>query len=122
MAITVTERKVGDVVILDLEGKVLIDSCRAVREGVNDVLGRGEKRILLNYERVQLWDQAGWGQVVGSLSQALSEGAQLKLLNPGQKMVAEMWEFHIARVLEWFTDEAEAVSSFKSRRTSERAP
>lgn len=114
MALKATDRKVGEVVILDLEGKVFLDSCRAVENAVNLLLARGEKRILLNYKQVQAWDSAAWGQIILSFTRAGDAGASLKLLCPSEAMVEQMRATGIDKHIEWFSDEEEAISSFKS--------
>jgi anti-anti-sigma regulatory factor len=114
MALRVTERKVADDVILDLEGKVFLDSCRAAEEAVKLLLAKGEKRILLNYRKAQIWDSAGWGQIILSFTRSGKAGAYLKLLSPSDRMLEQMRKIGIDKHIEWFSDEADAVSSFKS--------
>lgn len=111
----ITERRIGDVVILDCEGKVTLgEGTMALREAVRDQLHKGNQNIILNLANISYIDSSGIGEFVGSQISVCNEGGRIVLLNPIPKIVEI---FVIIKLKECFTiyhDEAEAVASFSA--------
>ena len=61
----IVERQVGDVIILDLHGKILIgEGDDALRDAVTKLVDGGKTKILLNLADVPYVDSAGLGEIV----------------------------------------------------------
>src|SRR5215467_2018349 len=74
-------RQVADVSIVDLSGRITLgDGTKSLRETVQQLLGDGQMRILLNLGEVASIDSAGIGELVAALISARNRGAELKLL------------------------------------------
>ena len=110
-----TERRSGDVIIIDLKGKLTLGAGDIqLRQIVRDLLDRGEKAIVLNLEKLSYMDSAGVGELVASYTTATNREAGLKLLNLTSK-IRDLLQFtQLITVFESFHDEAEAVASFSS--------
>jgi len=108
------ERRVDEVVIIDLSGKLTLSSGNVqLRQVIRDLLGRGEKKIVLNLDKVGYMDSAGVGELVASFTTAQSQDASMKLLNLTAK-IRDLLQFtQLISVFESHTDEAEAVASFE---------
>jgi len=79
---TIKERRVNDVVILDVEGKILLgEGDVQLREAIQRLLQSGVKKILLNLADVPYIDSAGLGEIVRCYTTTRREGGELKLLN-----------------------------------------
>jgi len=109
------ERRVGDVIIIDLKGKLTLGSGDVqLRSIIRDLLDRDEKNILLNLEKVSYMDSAGVGELVASYTTASNREADLKLLNLTSK-IRDLLQFtQLISVFEHFSDETEGVDSFQS--------
>ncbi len=107
------ERRIDDVVVVDLKGKLILGSGDVqLRQIVSDLVGRGEKKILLNLGKVSYMDSAGTGELVACYTSATNSGAQLKLLNLTAK-IRDLLQFtQLITVFENFNDEQEAADSF----------
>ncbi len=107
------ERRVGDVIIIDLKGKLTLGSGDVqLRSIIRDLLDRDEKNIVLNLEKVSYMDSAGVGELVASYTTASNREADLKLLNLTSK-IRDLLQFtQLISVFEHFSDEDEAVASF----------
>jgi anti-sigma B factor antagonist len=107
------ERRVDEVVIIDLSGKLTLGSADVqLRQIIRDLLVRGEKKIVLNLDKVGYMDSAGVGELVASFTTAQSHDASMKLLNLTAK-IRDLLQFtQLISVFESHTDEAEAVASF----------
>lgn len=114
MALKHHERRVDEVVILELSGKLTLGSGDVqLRQLVTDLLGRGEKRILLDLNRIRYMDSAGTGELVAAYTSCNNAGAELKLLRLSGKVRDLLMFTQLITVFEDYDDVAEAVHSFK---------
>jgi len=112
--LTIKERQAGDVVILDLSGKVTIgEGSVQLREQVRALLEAGKKKILLNLGDVAYVDSSGIGELVSSYTTTNNQGGQLKLLNLTKKIQDLLQITKLLTVFETFDNEQAAVASFK---------
>lgn len=113
MSLRINVRESGDVVILDLSGRITIgEEAASLRDTIKEMLETGHKNILLNLAEVSYIDSTGLGQFVGSFATVTSRGGQLKLLNLQKKLQELMQITKLITVFESYTSEAAAVRSF----------
>ncbi|MCG6947418.1 MAG: STAS domain-containing protein [Acidobacteria bacterium] len=109
----ITNRKVGDVAILDLDGKLTIGTGDvALREALVKELDGGGKKLLINLETVSTIDSSGLGELIRSKVTATSHDAEVKLLNANIKARKLLTMAQLVGVFEMFDDEELAVASF----------
>ena len=109
----IVERLVGDVVILDLQGKILIgEGDDQLREAVTKLADSGKTKILLNLAEVPYVDSAGLGEVVRCYTTVSRKGGKLKLLNLTKKIQDLLAITKLLTVFETYDSEDEAVRSF----------
>jgi anti-sigma B factor antagonist len=112
---TVSERSVGGVTILDVSGNITLnDGAEQVRDKVRSVLQQGQKHLLVNLAGVSYMDSAGLGELVQAYSTAAKQGGKLKLVNPTKRLHDLLVITKLATVFDSFDDEAKAVASFGS--------
>ena len=110
---TVTERKVGDVVIVDVSGKmVATDSAGRLKDKITSLLFQGEKKIIINLAEVGYVDSSGLGEMVASYGSAVREGAKLKLANAGNRITDLLVMTRLVTIFESHDSEDAAISSF----------
>ena len=109
----ITKRKVGDVAILDLDGKLTIGKGDVVlRETLVDELENGGKQVLINLDAVTTIDSSGLGELIRSKVTSTQHEAEVKLLNVNIKARKLLTMAQLVGVFEMFDDEALAVASF----------
>ncbi len=109
----IVERQVGDVVILDLHGKILIgEGDDALREAVTRLSDAGKTKIVLNLADVPYVDSAGLGEIVRTYTTVSRKGGKLKLLNLTKKIQDLLSITKLLTVFETYDSENEAVRSF----------
>jgi anti-sigma B factor antagonist len=109
----IDERKVGDVTILDMKGKMTLgDGDELLRAKINGVIAGGTKKILLNLGDVPYIDSAGLGEVVRTYTTVSRQGGVLKLLNLTKRIQDLLAITKLLTVFETYENEAEAVKSF----------
>ena len=106
-------RKVDNMVILDLKGKITIGAGDIMlREHINKVLEQGEKNILLNMAELTYMDSSGMGELISCYTSVTNRGGKLKLLNLTKKIQNLLQITQLITIFEVYENEAEAVASF----------
>ncbi len=112
---TITERQRDDVVILDIDGKILLgEGDVQLREAIRRLLQSGVRKILLNLANVPYMDSAGLGELVRAYTTVRREGGELKLLNLTARIQDLLTITKLISVFESFDSEEEALRSFAS--------
>jgi anti-sigma B factor antagonist len=111
----IEERTVGDVVVLDLKGRITLgEGDQLLKDKVNSLVNQGRKRIILNLAGVPYIDSAGLGEIVGSYTTVSRQDGSLKLLNLTKKITDLLAITKLLTVFETFDSEDEAVRSFSA--------
>jgi anti-sigma B factor antagonist len=106
-------RKVGEVVIVDIEGRLVVgDGDQILRKTVDDLLADGRRKIVLNLAGVPAIDSFGVGELVASKKVADGVGAKLKLLETHGRVRHVLDSMLLLPIFESFDDEADALASF----------
>ncbi len=87
MAMKIVSRLVGDVLILDCNGRITQgEGAAALRDTVRNALREGQKKILLNLEEVNYIDSTGVGDLTSAFSTTRNQGGEIKLVGLTQKV------------------------------------
>ena len=110
----ISERTVGDVVIVDVSGKVTLGDGGDVvlKDKMQSLVQQGRKKVLLNLAEVSYVDSAGLGEIVQSYATVMKNGGSLKLLNVTKRIKDLLSITKLLTVFECHDSEAEAVTSF----------
>jgi anti-sigma B factor antagonist len=115
-ALQITERRRGDVTILDLAGRVVLGEGDApFRQAIEALVKEKRLKIVLNLRDVTYIDSAGVGVMVGKLVSLRRQGGDIKLLTLVQRNLRVMTITKLVTVFEIFESEDEAVQSFQVR-------
>ena len=113
IGLRISERFVGDVTVLDLDGKLTLgDGAELLKDRVNSLLLHGRMFILLNLGRVSYIDSGGLGQLAASYATVTKSGGAVKLLNVGKRSHDLLSITRLITLFETFAIEPEAVESF----------
>jgi anti-sigma B factor antagonist len=111
----IKERAIGDVIVLDLKGRITLgEGDELLRDNVNTLLGQGHKKLILNLADVPYIDSAGLGEVVRTYTTVSRQGGSLKLLNLTKRITDLLSITKLLTVFETFESESEAVRSFSA--------
>ncbi len=109
----ITQRNRGDVTILDIQGKITIGAGDlALRQAVQNALGSGATKIVLNLREVTTIDSSGVGELVSSYTTATNRGTTLKLAHLPEKVNDVLTITQLITVFDVYESEDEAVRSF----------
>src|SRR5262249_45972659 len=108
MPLSIVQRHEGDVVILDLTGRLWILDL-PLRDLINALLSDGKRYLVLNIANVNYIDSSGLGQLISIWTSIRSRDGHMTILNP-EKRVQRLLEItRLDAVFEILQDEADAV-------------
>jgi anti-sigma B factor antagonist len=110
---TITERKSGDVTVLEIDGKILLgEGDVQLKRKIDELIERNETKILLNLANVPYMDSGGLGEIVRSYTTVKRANGELKLLNATKRISDLLTITKLITVFEIHDDEAAGVKSF----------
>jgi len=111
----IEERKIGDVVVLDLKGKITLgEGDELLKDKINSLVNQGYSKLLLNLEGVPYIDSAGLGEIVRTYTTVSRQGGSLKLLNLTKRITDLLAITKLLTVFETFDSESDALKSFSA--------
>lgn len=114
MSITVTLRRLDEVVIMDLAGRITIgEETVVLRDRIQEMLEAGDKNFLLNLSEVSYIDSSGLGLLVSSYTRVRNQQGQLKLLGLTHRVRDLMQITKLLTVFDVYDNEARALKSFR---------
>jgi len=106
-------RQVDGITIVDLSGRITLGEGSVVlRDSIKDLLGKGQKKILLNLGDVSYIDSSGIGELVSAFTSVRNQGGELKLLNLTKKVHDLLQITKLYTVFDIKDDEAVAIAAF----------
>ena len=111
--VTITVRKTGNAVILDLAGPLKMgDAEQAFRDQVDELLRTGTRNLAVNLAGVPEMDSSGIGALVRAFSAAKQAGGKCKYFSAPKRVKQTIKMVRLENVLEVVEDEAAALASF----------
>jgi|SRR5262245_36373782 len=116
---TIQERVVGSVTVLDLSGKLILgDGDALLKDKIHSLVFQGRKQIVLNMGAVSYVDSSGLGALVASSVTGKSNGGQIKLVSLTKRLQDLLAIAKLLTVFESYDSEAEAINSFPAQTTA----
>ena len=113
MSMKASTRQVDGVTIVDLSGRITLGEGSVVlRDTIKDLLGKGQKKILLNLGDVSYIDSSGIGELVSAFTSVRNQGGELKLLHLTKKVHDLLQITKLYTVFDVKDDEAGAIAAF----------
>ena len=106
--------KHGAVQVIKLRGDLKIGPpVDAFRQAVDDILGGGDARVVVDLQEVPMIDSSGIGVLVRSLTSAKSRGGDLRLVHPSRLAIQTLKIVGLLKLFQVFDAEQEALASFQ---------
>ena len=109
----VIERRIGDVTILQLIGRLELETGDLIlRDTINRLVDDGQVKVVLDMKEVTRLDSAGIGMLVSKYLTVRRAGGTIKILHPNERTDHLMDITKLHTVFEVFNDEESVVKSF----------
>ena len=116
MAMTITERRVGDVTVLTLGGRIVFgDGATELRARLNDLLDEARLKFLLDLRDVTYIDSFGVGVIAAKFVSVRRKGGDMKLLRLSARTHRVMTISGLLKIFQSFESEDDAVQSFAKK-------
>lgn len=113
MTMKSSNRQVDGITIVDMSGRITLGEGSVVlRDSIRDLIGKGQKKILLNLGDVTYIDSSGIGELVSAFTAVRREGGELKLLKLTKKVHDLLQITKLYTVFDIKDDEATAIKAF----------
>jgi len=109
-----SERREGDITILDLKGRIRINSSTFLHKAIRCLLDEGKTKILLNLAGVTDIDSIGLGELISSQITLSNRGGEIKLIHLTDRVRDLMTITKLLTVFDVYDNEPDALSSFKA--------
>jgi len=114
VALTIASREVDGVTVLDLHGRITLgEGSVQIRDAIRNLIGKGQKNILLDLGDVNYIDSSGLGELVSAFTTAKNQQADVKLLHLTKKVHDLLQLTKLYTVFDIYDDEAHAIATFK---------
>ncbi len=106
-------RQMDGVTIVDLSGRITLgEASVALRQTIGELVGKGNKKILLNLGEVTYIDSSGIGGLVSAFNLTRGQGGELKLVNLTHKVHDLLRMTKLDTLFDIKDDEASALAGF----------
>ena len=113
MAMTITERRIGDVTLLRLGGRIVFgDGASELRARLNDLLDEARLKFVLDLRDVTYIDSFGVGVIAAKYVSICRKGGAMKLLQLSPRSRRVMNISGLLKIFQSFDDEEDALRSF----------
>ena len=113
MSFEASIRYAGDVAVMDLAGRIVLnDGSATMREAIAKLRDEGASKILLNLAAVSFIDSSGLGELASAYAGVNKAGGQLKLVNIPPRIMDLLRITKLDTVLSAFPSEPAALQSF----------
>jgi anti-anti-sigma factor len=116
MAMTITERRIGDVTVLQLGGRIVYgDGAAELRARLNDLLDEARLKFLLDLRQVTYIDSFGVGVIAAKFVSVRRKGGDIKLLRLSPRTHRVMKISGLLKIFQSFESEEEGLRSFAKK-------
>lgn len=110
----IKERKKGDVMVLEISGKIEGGpDAETFRGKIGDLISRKEMKVLFELSDVPWMNSTGVGIIIAGFTSIRNAGGEVKLLNVKERVRSIFMITRLLTVLESYDKEEEAIQSFK---------
>ena len=110
--LSIIERTINDVTVLDLEGNLALDENARFRKHVTGVVEAGARKLIVNLANVKYIDSCGLGELISCYTTLQLVNGRIKLLHLSDRLKYLLSITNLDSLFETFDSEPAAVSSF----------
>jgi anti-sigma B factor antagonist len=111
---TVKEQEIGDVVVLELSGKIMGGpDASLLNDKLHELIDKSKMNVVADLNKVNWMNSSGLGILIGGLTTMRNNGGDLKLANVTDRIQSLLMITKLLTVFETHDTLDKAVSSFK---------
>ena len=112
--VQISTRQIDDVIVLDLQGRLVLGpSTDLLGSALQDGIGKGTRKLLLNMKGVTQVDTTGISTIVRAFVSLQRSGGKLALFHVSERVRQILDLIRLLNVIPSFADEAEALAKIR---------
>ena len=112
----INERRIEDVTMLDLRGRIRITGrARGLHHSIRNLIEEGKTRILLNLSQVTHISSSGVDELVASCVTAGNRGGEVKFLHLTEQMRQVITTANLSAPFDIYNNEHDAIAGFNRK-------
>jgi anti-sigma B factor antagonist len=115
MSLSISQREIADVVVLDITGHSEISDGSLLQETVRRRTAEGKRRFVLNLAGTEYLDSFGLGQLVSMFITLRDQNGQLRIINTNSRVRDLLKYSRVDTVLQVMSSEAAAVKDLQQQ-------
>lgn len=116
VSLYINQRRVGEVIVLDLKGRVRVGGGTIeLHKAIRCLVDEGKTQILINLSNVTYIDSSGLGELVSSHVSVGNRGGVLKLAHLTERLEELMLNTNLLNVFDIYDDEDKALATFSGQ-------
>ncbi len=109
-----SQREVGDVVVLELSGKLMGGpDATLLTEKLHELIDAGKSKVVADLRKVNWMNSSGLGILIGGLTTMRQNGGDLKLANVTDRIQSLLMITKLLTVFDTYGSADEAIASFQ---------
>ena len=113
VSLYINQRRVGEVTVLDLKGRVRVGGATVeLHRAISCLVQEGKTRILINLSGVTHIDSRGLGELVSGQISAMNHGGMIKLAQLTDFLKELLAKTKLQSVFDVYDDETAALATF----------
>ena len=109
----INERRIGDVTVLDLKGRIRNSGrSRGLHKSIRCLVEEGTTRILLNLSQITHIELSGLDELVASCVTVTTKGGEIKLLHLTEQ-TRKVTMANLSAMFDIYNNEHDAIASFR---------
>jgi anti-sigma B factor antagonist len=111
----ISERHVGELTIIDLNGKLTIgEGAQLLKDKTSSLVQQERRQLIVNLGNVPYIDSGGLGELIACYTTVTRAGGRLTLLNVNKRNHDLLSITKLVAVFETFDTEADAIASYSA--------
>ena len=112
----INERRIDDVTVLDLRGRIRITGgARGLHNSIRSLVEEGKTRILLNFSQVTHIGSSGVDELVASCVTAGNRGGEIKFLHLTEQVREVITTANLSGPFDIYNNEYDALAGFNRK-------
>lgn len=107
----VNTRKEGPWAVIEVDGEIDAHTAPALKEAVARSIDQGERRIVVDLQRVSFMDSSGLGVLVSALKRIEGRGGELRIATASRPIRRVMEITGLDKVLQLYSAASEATAA-----------
>ena len=104
-------RKEGNVVVVDLQGRMAMGEVEDFRNKWSEAMASGSKHLIINLSKVTMMDSSGIGTMIRCHSAISATGGTIRLVGANSTVRQAFKVTRLDRVFAFYDDEATALAA-----------